>query len=679
MSVPSCASGLEPLTSPQPSEADAPHEPGSPSVPAAGSVATEPSAGSHGAAGAEYRADIDGLRALAVLAVVVFHAQPSLLPGGFIGVDIFFVIAGYLISGIIFRELAAGRFTLRSFYTRRIRRLFPALAIVLLAALTLGWFYLLPSELVLLGKHVAASVGFVQNWWLWHEVGYFDPAAETKPLLHLWSLGVEEQFYLIYPLLLAWLSRRGARPLSIITVVGLASFAAELFTQQRSQEAAYFLPHARFWELMVGALVAARATESASLSAHRRNAQSLVGLALAVTGLIVIDHTFAFPGWWAWLPVGGAALLISAGSGAWVNRWLLSQRLLVGIGLISYPLYLWHWVLLTYLRIAEPGGPSPRHLALAVAASFVGAWLTYRGVETPIRGQRTWFARPLPLLALLAGVGGLGLVVVALQGLKGRLPAEVAASAEALNYDPLAGVRSDECWLSKHAPADGFASDCVEPPAANGQAPLIFIWGDSHAGSLTAGLRALQSRRSFRIAQFTRDSCRPLLGVGYGLCKQGNRFVLKELQRTQPDAIVLYSAWDHVEGELAKLNPTLDAIQGITSKPVFVIGPPPQWDPSLPRTVVEHFKQFGTAPDHIVPGLERRVARVDRKMTEQLRDRGVTYISARSVFCNKDGCLTRTGTGPQDFVSYDYGHLTRAGGLYLLEHGLPDTLWGPAR
>ena len=122
--------------------------------------------------------------------------------------------------------------------------------------------------------------------------------------------------------------------------------------------------------------VAARATESASLSAHRRNAQSLVGLALAVTGLIVIDHTFAFPGWWAWLPVGGAALLISAGSGAWVNRWLLSQRLLVGIGLISYPLYLWHWVLLTYLRIAEPGGPSPRHLALAVAASVVGAWLT---------------------------------------------------------------------------------------------------------------------------------------------------------------------------------------------------------------------------------------------------------------------------------------------------------------
>ena len=515
------------------------------------------------------------------------------------------------------------------------------------AALALGWFYLLPTELVVLGKHVAASVGFVQNWWLWHEVGYLDPAAETKPLLHLWSLGVEEQFYLLYPLLLAWLSRRGARPALIIAVIGLGSFAAELLTQHWSAEGAYFLPHARFWEV--------------------------------VLGLTVIEQKFTFPGWWAWLPVGGAALLISAGPQAWVNRRVLSQRLLVGIGLISYPLYLWHWVLLTYLRIAEPGGPTSRQLALALAASFLGAWLTYRVVESPIRHQRIWLARPLPLLALLFGVGGLGLVAVALRGVPGRFPAEIAASAEALNYDHLAGVRADECWLGKNAAPDGFASDCVDPPAAAGHAPLIFIWGDSHAGSLTAGLRALQSRRSFRIAQFTRDACRPLLGVGYGNCKRGNRFVLTELERTQPDAIVLYAAWDHVESQLGKLDATLAAIQAITSRPLFVIGPPPQWDPSLPRAVVEHFKQFGTAPDRMTFGLVSRFVRVDEKRVEQLRERAVTYISARTVFCNGEGCLTRTGTGAQDFVSWDYGHLTRAGGLYLFEHGLPDALWGAVR
>lgn len=648
------------MTTPQPSHADAPH----------------------GAAGGPYRADIDGLRAVAVLAVLVFHAQPSWLPGGFIGVDIFFVISGYLISSIIFRELAAGRFTLRRFYERRIRRIFPALALVLLAALALGWFRLLPTELVQLGKHVAASVGFVQNLWLWHEVGYFDPAAETKPLLHLWSLGVEEQFYLLYPLLLAWLSRRGVRPLSLITLIGLGSFAAELFTQRWSPEGAYFLPHARFWELMVGALVAARAANAvpAPLSPQRGNAQAFAGLALVVLGLSVIERTFTFPGWWAWLPVGGAALLISAGPEAWVNRRLLSMPPLVGIGLISYPLYLWHWVLLAYLRIAEPDGPSPRQLVLVVAASFLGAWLTYRVVERPIRAQRTWLARPLPLLALLAGVGSLGLVAVALQGDRGRFPEEIAAAAEALNYDHLAGVRSDQCWLGKQAAPDGFASDCVDPPpVGGGQAPLIFIWGDSHAGSLTAGLRALQSRRSFRIAQFTRDSCRPLLGVGYGLCKQSNRFVLSELQRTQPDAILLYAAWDHVRSELGKLDATLDAIRAITARPVFVIGPPPQWKPSLPRAIVDHYGQSGTAPERLDFGLVPRVAKVDRKLAKQLRERAVTYISLWNLLCDTAGCLTRTGTGPEDFISYDYGHLTRAGGIYLLEHGLPDALWGPAR
>src|SRR3954469_18617862 len=241
MSSPGCGSGIQPFANEQTGDVQAQHELGG----------VDPNARartprSHGVGG-QYRPDIDGLRAVAVLAVLVFHAEPRLLPGGFIGGDLFFVISGYLISGIILKELEAGSFSFGSFYARRIRRIFPALGVVLLASLALGWFYLLPGELVLLGKHVAASVGFSQNWLLWREVGYFDPAASTKPLLHLWSLGVEEQFYLVYPFLLAFLSRRPQSDrLAVIVAVGLGSFVLGLLTLRWSAEAAYFLPHARF-------------------------------------------------------------------------------------------------------------------------------------------------------------------------------------------------------------------------------------------------------------------------------------------------------------------------------------------------------------------------------------------------------------------------------------------------
>jgi peptidoglycan/LPS O-acetylase OafA/YrhL len=684
MSSPGGGSGIQPFASAPNGEVPDPRDLGSPPAPAPGSAALDAQARTslphH--VGGPYRPDIDGLRALAVLAVLAFHAEHGLLPGGFTGVDVFFVISGYLISGIIFRELAAGSFTLGGFYARRIRRIFPALAVVLLAALVLGWFYLLPEELVLLGRHVAASVGFVQNWLLWREVGYFDPAATTKPLLHLWSLGVEEQFYLIYPCLIALLSRRRrTNLLAVIAGIGLASFGLGLLTLRWSAEAAYFLPHSRFWELMAGAAIAVPRTAPAPElpgGLRRRNAQAFVGLALIVTGLIAIAETFSFPGWWACLPVGGAALLISAGPLAWVNRRVLSNPLLVAVGLISYPLYLWHWVLLTFLRIREPSGPAPLHIALALAASFVAAGLTYRLVERPIRGQHTWLARPAPLLALLAGVGGLGLVVVASHGLPRRFPEQIAAVAASLQYDPLVGAKSPECWLSRRSAPDAFASSCVDPPDPQQREPLIFVWGDSHAARLTAGMRALQATRAFRLAQFTRDSCRPMLGVEPSPCEQGNQFVLGELARTKPDVIVLFANWTG-KGKLSKLNATLAAIQAISSQPVFVIGPAPQWEPSLPRSIVQYYERFGTAPDRMTLGLLPGVADADRRLREQLRDSGVTYVSAWQVFCDAEGCLTRTDSDPHSLVSWDYGHLTTSGAAYLLVHGLPDALWGRRR
>jgi peptidoglycan/LPS O-acetylase OafA/YrhL len=334
----------------------------------------------------DYRADIDGLRAIAVVAVVLFHALPQLCPGGFIGVDIFFVISGYLISRLIYENLERGSFTLGGFYLRRIRRIFPALVVMLAAVLATGTIALLNDEFQQLGKHIAAASGFVTNVVLWRESGYFDNSGATKPLLHLWSLGVEEQFYIVWPLLLAIAWWRGWNLLWIaLAAVGI-SFGLNVAVVHNHPTATFYLPMTRFWELMLGAALAfATLRKQLKPLAPAGNTMAIVGASLIGAGLITVNDGDFYPGCWALLPTSGTTLLIAAGERAAINRWILSNRLLVGIGLISYPLYLWHWPLFSFARIIEGEAPAPPTAAILILVSAALAWLTYRCVEVPTR------------------------------------------------------------------------------------------------------------------------------------------------------------------------------------------------------------------------------------------------------------------------------------------------------
>jgi len=298
-----------------------------------------------------YRPDVDGLRAIAVLSVLAFHAFPRAAPGGFAGVDVFFVISGFLISGILFEALRAGHFSFIDFYRRRVRRIFPALILVLAASLGLGWMLLLPDEYRLLGKHALAGAGFLSNIALWREAGYFAPAAEVTPLLHLWSLGVEEQYYLVWPLLLAFFAGRPRALPWMIVGLAAVSFALNVWLTPRAPSAAFYLPLTRFWELMAGSALAYH-VHYGSPGRRMADAKAAAGLALVAAGIALLSAGRAFPGWWALAPVVGSSLLIAAGPAAWINRRLLSNPVMVYIGLISYPLYLWHWPLLVYARIA---------------------------------------------------------------------------------------------------------------------------------------------------------------------------------------------------------------------------------------------------------------------------------------------------------------------------------------
>ncbi|MCI0355188.1 MAG: acyltransferase, partial [Acidobacteria bacterium] len=346
----------------------------------------------------DYRPDIDGLRAIAVLAVIGFHAFPGWVKGGLFGVDVFFVISGFLISSIIFKGLRDGSFSYADFYARRIKRIFPALIVVLAACLAGGWFVLYPDEYRALGRHAAAGAGFVYNFLAWLEVGYFDREAVAKPLLHLWSLGVEEQFYFVWPLLLALLYRRTQMLALGLGSLLLASFALHMVLLQTHPSAAFYFPVTRLWELGAGSLLAytsgfARGREPGLIEAaiaavHRWGARHRLGLAWLGLALLlagILPRQRPIPDWWVLLPTSGTVLLIATGPGTWLHQKLLVQRPLVVTGLISYPLYLWHWPLLSFAHIAEQGLPSRGMRIALVAAAFILAWLTYVLVEKPVR------------------------------------------------------------------------------------------------------------------------------------------------------------------------------------------------------------------------------------------------------------------------------------------------------
>jgi len=291
-----------------------------------------------------YRPDIDGLRAFAVIAVVIYHAFPSLLPGGFIGVDVFFVISGFLISSIIFSELDAQSFKFSTFYARRIKRIFPAMIVVLLASFMVGWFLLFENELKQLGDHVSRAALFLSNFILWYETGYFDNAAETKPLLHLWSLGIEEQFYIVWPLMAWLLWRLKDKKTTAIAILITISFAWNMWQSERDLTHDFYSPLTRFWELLAGAILASTAhtiQNNSSWQSHA-NYRATIGAILLLFSVGYVDASMKFPGVWACVPVVGAFFLISANTSAWVNRTVLATPVLVWIGAISYPLYLWH-------------------------------------------------------------------------------------------------------------------------------------------------------------------------------------------------------------------------------------------------------------------------------------------------------------------------------------------------
>ena len=599
--------------------------------------------------------------------VVLYHAFPQAMPGGFIGVDIFFVISGFLITGIVARGLGRQRFSLAGFYNRRIRRIFPALLVVLCVVLVLGWLWMLPAAYAQLSTDVFAGAAFFANIALLLQSGYFDVEAAKKPLLHLWSLGIEEQFYLFWPLILMLAARLRLSLLAVACVIGLASFALNVALIGANPVATFYLPFTRAWELLAGAALACgwiKLDQSASAS----NLRAGIGILLVAIAAAVLDTNSAFPGWWAILPVLGGALLVSAPN-AWGCRHVLANPAMVAIGLISYPLYLWHWPLLVFFALIKFAPLTLLERGLIVGLSFALAWATYRLIEIPFRFGRPSPVRLLGLCAGMALVAVAGVVVVENSGFVFRLPGEIRGMTEVVTQS--SKWRLHECLIDPSRETS-FADDCVD----QGRRPLILLWGDSTAGALMPGLRKAQESRGFGIAQFTSSSCVPALDTdvaGTPNCRAINDKVLSLARALKPDIVLLHSAWDRYLDGVAG---TVAALKQETGARVIVLGSVPWWKRGLPNEVLRYFMLH----HRLIPERSGR-AEADGSgapLRDSVVPSGAEFISVWDVMCDANGCLTRIGEGVSDISATDQVHLTEKGSVFLIQSIIDRILGGTA-
>jgi len=629
-----------------------------------------------------YRPDIDGLRALAVLAVLLFHARLG-CPGGFVGVDIFFVISGFLITSLIVKELGEGTFSLISFWERRIRRILPAVVLVALATLAAGWCFFLPKDFELMGKSLVAQAALLSNVFFYRQGlaggGYFANASEAKPLLHTWSLAVEEQFYLLFPLLLILLARYKAITYAkAIAMLAIGSFLLCVVGSYTHTEATFYLLPARAWELLLGALLSIMRGQFVA-GRLLRETSGWLGLGLIGYSIFGYNGDTRFPGIAAVPPCAGAALIIlsSEVESSFVGR-MLALKPVVFIGLISYSLYLWHWPLLVFPKYLAPIEPGPGTRSALLAASSILAILSWKYVETPFR--KRWILQRRLQIFVFAGVSTFTLLVIGFSvfrshGFPSRIPAKAIHFAESRNHT---------AFRSEVSLEQALAGQFMELGSEEtNQTISILIWGDSHAMSLAPLIDDLCRQYSQRGIQATHSATAPVVGyvgrlkcgsVKLGLLEETPAYssaVLKFIAQKHVRNVILaawwsaYPAFDSSHAPLFKtqLLATIRAIKDSGAR-VYVVKDVPQPGFNVPRIASlavicnRDLDQLGITRE--------KHQEADRELVgtfEQISQMGVTVLDPANYFLNRNSLY---GVLRNDQILYcDEQHLTVEGSKIL--------------
>lgn len=635
----------------------------------------------------KYRREIDGLRAVAVLPVILFHAGFEAFAGGFIGVDVFFVISGYLITTIILADMNNEKFSITTFYERRARRILPALFFVMLCCLPFAWFWLLPNHLKDFCQSLTAVSVFSSNVLFWRESGYFGTAAELKPLLHTWSLAVEEQYYILFPLFLMALWKLRKRWIfgSLMAVAAVSLVVAQ-WGAYNKPTATFFLLPTRGWELAIGALIAFyflyKREQAEFITSHKATSEALgaLGLALICYSIFAFDESTPFPSLYALIPTIGTALIIIFATSATIVGRLLSAKIMVGIGLISYSTYLWHQPLFVFARHRSLTEPSVTLLLVLSILSIVLAYLSWRFVEIPFRDKKAFGRKKIFTFAV---VGSLTFAAIGLAGHTNN------------GYDKRVndrGVLLDT--ISKKTLVNhGLNSECegdftLSPKCRTSDAPEILVWGDSYAMHLVQGIMA--SNPQAKIIQMTKSVCGPILDVSpvnakYPVswaegCLDFNNSVHSWLKSNETvkyavlsspfsqylvddSQLLINGKVEAVRSELVteKFLATLDELKTMGITPV-VFSPTPQNGKNIGQCLVRHEFLGG---DLNSCGFSRDQVTISSNYVHKFLKNIANYYDVVFIddyICDNDECKANVDT---TFIYRDGGHLSHGGSAFL--------------
>jgi peptidoglycan/LPS O-acetylase OafA/YrhL len=615
-----------------------------------------------------YRPDVDGLRALAVLPVIFYHAGFGLFSGGFVGVDVFFVISGFLITSIIQPQVQAGRFSLLTFYQRRIWRILPALFLILFFCSIGAYFLMPPQSLEIFAKNLIATVVFSSNFFFKAHTGYFDAPAETYPLLHTWSLAIEEQFYIFYPLLLAAVARKNRSLKKILLPLALLSFGACLWMTSASVSSAFYLLPFRAWELLFGGLLALGVLPPPR-SWKWKEAVAVSGIVLIALGVFGVSKQDAFPGWRALLPCLGAALVIYAGqarefnSRFGVERWL-GSRPLVFVGLISYSLYLWHWPALVFARMFKLGTLSLPGTVWTLAGVTVASVLSWKFVESPFRE----FNRRPPKKALIFALTGMltffavGQLALFKRGWPERLPkAAQRIQTESENFNP----RRKECHGDPIPPPAELKDHCVYGAAVE---PAYAVWGDSFAAEIAWQMGRWMIAKNKAVLHVSYSSCPPAALPFLELppnCLEANRRALKELrERREVEIVFLVARYDaYATNWLEGLEEVVRELHTAGKKAVIIYPVPEAHEPvpaQLARALWRDQSFEKTYPSRAE--FEAKNREIIARLDQIRRDTGAEALAPAAILCGEVLCQTQADGHA---LYFDKTHLSLYGVEFL--------------
>ena len=624
-----------------------------------------------------YREDINGLRAWAVIAVLLFHFKLIGLPGGFAGVDIFFVISGYLMTSIIVGGYEKESFSIWKFYMSRIRRIMPALMVLIATLLILGWFWLPTADYQPLGTQSSYAMTFLSNILFWKSAGYFDSAAEEKWLLHTWSLAVEAQFYILYPIFitLIWKFWKCLKAINLgIVFLFLSSLIINLYASSRVPGASFYLLPTRGWELGAGALVYL-AIKNNLFSNTLKSIGFWIGWILIIGSFFLLSKDLVWPGYWAIFPVFGASLVMLANS---EKSFFTNNFIAQWIGDRSYSLYLWHWPLVVALYFA--GLQSEWSWVIgAFALSVVLAHLSYHFVETPTRKYLTQASLKKEIVvifgvAVLIGIAAVSVKTFELKDRAINLSPQALYVAsystekkrEEIHKEYL--LNCDFYYSKKYNGTKIIDQSCVSTSPGG-----IFLWGDSHAQALSFGIRNYLNDNSSNItfSQVASSGCRPHLTEDSYLkaefkdtCNRSNEFAIEEIKKVKPELVIMAQSNHHDENNLLQIA---EALLKLGVKNVLIVGPDPHYTMDLPRIIARDYWKF--PPGEIKDKrFQFNLVEIDKKLKHsvlELNNKRIQFVSILDGLCSSDGQCVAILDKEHTPLSFDYGHFTKEGSLYV--------------